>query len=78
MEFAPFEPVIPTEREKALQWILDLHFPFRTADDHRQLFISSGGNLGSYNSMQAPGDQEVIQRFSNFGELPEGDEILAP
>lgn len=80
MEFAPHEPVTPTPYEKSLQWILDLHFPFRLADDQRTLFMHSGGNLGSYSVYSAPGDTEAMQRFSGF-QLPaesDGEELLIP
>lgn len=78
MEFAPHEKVQPTPYEKALEWIIDLHFPLREKYDQRQLFATELPRHDVHNTFIAPGDAEVIQRFSNFGELPEGDEILTP
>lgn len=80
MEFTPHDPIpkMLTEREVALNAIVDLHFPNREKYDQRQLFASDIPQHDVHYTFSAPGDSEVIARYSGFVHSDEGDEILTP
>lgn len=68
MEFAPHDPTptMLTEREVALNAILNLHFPEKDKDDHRMLFVTQIPQQDAYSAMMAPTDAPVIRRFSHY------------
>lgn len=67
MEFASHEPLPPlTDYELAMNAIVDRLFPEKDKDDKRQLFLIPLQTTDCYQAMQAPGDAEVIRRFSRY------------
>lgn len=57
---------LDARRNRAKDYILNLHFPIKDEGDTRHLFLTPIQATDAWQAVQAPGDASVIRRFSHY------------